>query len=345
MGSSIFIKSVNWIGDAIMTTPAIRRLRREYPAARIVVAARPWVAPVLDDNPDINEVWIEQPENGRGARKTLLSRLREEPFELGIAFPNSFGSAWLLKQGGVRQRIGYARDLRAWLLTDAVKCTKAIRRVHEVHYYRNLLRVLMEIDDEGDKPQLVLPVNLDAARKVDQALRDEGMEGDEPLIGVNPGAFFGSAKRWLPERFAAAADALAGRLDGRIVITGAPNERETGEAIRALCTRPAINLAGRLNLKGAVALIGRLRVMLTNDSGAMHIGAALGVPMVAIFGSTDWRTTYPYSDAARIVRRDTPCAPCMLRECPIDHRCMKDVSVDDVLTAAEELLAAVSMGR
>jgi heptosyltransferase-2 len=167
-----------------------------------------------------------------------------------------------------------------------------------------------------------------------EVLGDEG-----PWIGVNAGAFFGSAKRWLPERFAAVADVVARRLGARVVLVGGPAERSLADAIAEAVQAPVRVLCGETTLAELVGVLSRLRLLLTNDSGPMHVAAALGVPLVAAFGSTDWRETAPFSPTARLVREETECAPCLLRECPVDHRCMTRVGVDRVAAAALELVS------
>jgi heptosyltransferase-2 len=169
----------------------------------------------------------------------------------------------------------------------------------------------------------------------DRLLAEEGTGAD--FIGINPGASYGTAKRWLPERFAAVADLLAER-GARVVIVGGPAERETGQAIADQMRSPARVLCGRTTLPELVGVLARLRTLVTNDSGPMHLAAALGVPVVAVFGPTDWRETHPVGDRHRLVREDVHCSPCRLRECPIDHRCMRRVSVDRVLAEAGALL-------
>ena len=342
--SKIIIKSVNWIGDAIMTTPTIRLIRRGFPQAKLTLLARKSVAPVFANNPDIDEVWLEdevegEAPNGHGRfrkMRKLIERMRGESFDLGFALPNSLGAAYLLWAGEVKRRIGYARDLRSPLLTDPVSCTRTILSCHQVEYYLNLLHPVLSMDDEPR--ELVLNVAGKTVVRVDALLEEQGIGRAERLIGINPGAFYGTAKRWLPERFAETADRVARSSGGRIVLNGSASERETADEIVRKCEEPAVNMAGVLSLAEAVALIDRCAIFITNDSGGMHLAAARNAPTVAIFGSTDWRTTYPYSPASRIVRHDTPCAPCLLRECPIDHRCMTRVTVAEVVAAAEQLL-------
>jgi heptosyltransferase-2 len=158
-------------------------------------------------------------------------------------------------------------------------------------------------------------------------------------VGINPGAFFGTAKRWLPERFAAVGDLLAAQ-GARVVLVGGRAEREVAGAIAAQMTAPARVLCGDTSLAELVGVLARLRLLVTNDSGPMHLAAALGVPVVAVFGPTDWRETHPVGDGHRLVREPVHCSPCRLRECPIDHRCMRRVTVDRVAGEAAALLAS-----
>jgi len=337
----ILVKSVNWVGDTIITTPTIRALRGRFPRSKIVAVARPWVAPLLATNPDVDEVWEEPAKADGEARRRLVRRIRAERFDLGIAFPNSFGAAYLLWAGRVARRVGYARDGRRPLLTDPVPVRRELLRGHEVHYYLNLLSVLGGVPESP--PPLVLEEDPQAAERVERLLGSEGIAPATPIVGVNPGAFYGTAKRWFPERFAAVARRLADALGGVVVTVGTENERPTAQAVCEAAGRGALNLAGRVSLIELVSLIKRMAFFVTNDSGAMHIAAALNVPTAAIFGSTDWVTTSPWSENAVVVRRDTPCAPCLLRHCPIDHRCMDRVGVEDVLAAVRRRWPAMGV--
>ena len=326
----IVVKCVNWVGDTILATPTIRALRRRFPGAQITVIARPWVAPLLRTNPDVDAVWEE---NERGHRRDfarLVARMRAAQFDLGLALPNSFAAALLLRVGRVRRRIGYARDGRSFLLTDPVPVRPQWLRDHEVRYYLNLLSAF---GDVPEPPPLVLEENEQARDRVADRLEAEGAPRDAPLVGVNPGAFYGTAKRWASDRFAVVGRRLAQALGGILVVVGTEQERPTAQEVCDVAGEGTLNLAGRVSLIELVSLIKRMAIFVTNDSGAMHVAAVVGVPIVAIFGSTDWVTTPPWSDQAIVVRRDTACAPCLLRHCPIDHRCMERVHVADVVEA------------
>ena len=338
----IIIKSVNWVGDTILTTPSIRLVRRQYPDARIVVIARPWVADVLRDNPDIDDIWVVNESKDPAVFFKLLFRIRKERFDLGIVFPNSFISAFILWAGGVRHRIGYNRDGRGWMLSERIPVTPDILKKHQVEYYLDILQSICPMGTA--ERNLILPVNETARKKVQALLREKGiddeLERSYPLVGINPGAFYGSAKRWLPERFAAVADYLQLKHTARVIVTGTSQEKPiVDDIIKMTHEKNIYSVAGEINLRELTALLDSLDVYITNDSGAMHVAAAVGTPVVAIFGSTDWLTTAPYSDKAVIVRKDIECAPCLKRDCPEDHACMKAITVEDVTSRADAQLA------
>lgn len=332
---SIVIKGINWVGDTILTTPAIGALRRGFPEAGITVVARPWVAALLEANPDITDVW-EVDERNRLKFLALAARMRRRHFDLGILFPNSFASAFLLALGGVRRRIGYDRDGRGFLLTDRIAVTEDVLKVHQVEYYMNIVGQVCDISQSPRR--LVLNVQPSEHERMRAFLQTQGLEKTALLVGLNPGAHYGSAKRWLPERFAAVANCCAQHYGAKIVITGSQYEVEIARDVAARAAIPVLNLSGQLTLRQLVALIAQCSLYITNDSGSMHIAAALGIPLVAIFGSTDWVTTAPYSENAIVVRKPTECAPCLLRECPTDHRCMEAITVEDVIQAVDRHL-------
>jgi len=336
----IIIRAPNWIGDAVTATPAIRALRRAFPQSRVALMCRPWVAPIYQHSPDVDEVTSI---NDKGAGIGFLAAIRairRGRYDLGVLFPNSFGTALALWAGGVRRRVGYDRDGRRFFLTDPVPATEAVLRAHIVEYYLNLVRGLVDVDKAERKQVLVAGAKEE--EEVARILEAAGAGERDRLIGVNPGAAYGTAKRWLPERYAALSGHLTREHGVRIVVTGSASEAELGEQVAAMAREPApgrepvVNLAGKLTLGQFVALMRRLRLFITNDSGAMHIAAAMDVPIVAIFGSTDWIATAPYSDKAVLVRKEIDCAPCLLRECPHEHECMTKITEVDVLRAVEE---------
>ena len=324
--SRILVRAPNWVGDVVLSLPALRDLRRQFPAARLEVLARPWVGEIYGALREVDAV-IES----RGlVADAAAVRGR---FDLGVLLPNSFATAFALWRAGIPERWGYATDARGVLLTRSCGVPARLRGQSQVYYYRAMLEGLGLAAEGPPDASLACPEAW--ARDGANLLGDAG-----PWIGVNPGAFYGTAKRWAPERFAATAALVARRTGARVAIVGAASERPLGEAIAAQLGAPARVLCGETTLAGLVGVLRRLRLLLTNDSGPMHLAAALGTPLVAVFGSTDWTETAPFSDRARVVREETECAPCRLRECPIDHRCMSRVGIGRVAAAALELLAA-----
>jgi heptosyltransferase-2 len=322
----LLVRAPNWIGDVVLSLPALRDLRRSFPTARLEVLARPWVADLYRAVPDVDAVTPSR------AHAADVDAVRGR-FDLGVLLPNSFGTALVLWRAGVPERWGYATDGRGPLLTRPCRVGTRVRGRSQVYYYRAMLEGL----------GLVVEGEPDASLACPEAWAAEGralLGAEGPWIGVNPGAFYGTAKRWRPERFASAADLVARRTGAKVAVVGGAAERPLGEAIAAQLRAPSRVLCGETSLASLVGVLSRLRLLLTNDSGPMHLAAALGTPLVAVFGSTDWTETAPVSGRARVVREEAECAPCLLRECPIDHRCMTRVGVSRVAAEALELLAS-----
>lgn len=334
----VLIRAVNWVGDAVMTTPAVSAVRESFPAAEITLLANPLVAQLFSPHNGVDRVvTFDRAGRHRGiaGRFRLAAELRRRKFDLAVILPNSFDSALVPFLAGIPVRLGKPADGRGFLLT--CRCTPPCPggKCHEVVYYLDLLRCFGICGSETVPRLTVTPDEMQAAAEL---LAVHGIQAGEAVIGINPGAAYGSAKRWYPDRFAEVARRLAQELSARVVLFGGPGETDiAGEIERNLQGR-CLNLAGKTSLRQLMALIQRCVFFVSNDSGPMHIAAALGIPLVAIFGSTDHTSTSPYSDRAVIVRKDIDCAPCKLRECPTDHRCMTAVTADDVLDAARTLL-------
>ncbi len=341
--SRILVRATNWVGDAVMSLPALRAIRGRFPRAHISILARPWVADLYAREPFCDRMLLYTPARGAGdwAAKWRLARtLAAEKFDCAILLPNAFEAALLAKLAGIPERIGYARDGRGWLLTRAVSVPERgeIPR-HERFYYVEMLHRAGLLD--------TLPasdaIRLDGAAQLrtagEQRLQAAGLEN--AVIGISPGAAYGGAKRWIPERFVAAAAEVADQLKAGVALFGSKEERELcGQLTEALGALgfTARNFAGETTLAEFIEMAAACRVYLTNDSGGMHIASALGVPTVAVFGATDDQTTGPTGPLARVVREPVECSPCLLRECPIDHRCMTRVDARRVAQTALELL-------
>ncbi len=320
------MRATNWIGDAVMSLPAIRAIREIFPHAHIAVVAKPWVADVY-----ARERAIDRVISYEGTRREIAGRLARERFDAAILLQNAFDAALVAWLARIPVRIGYKRDGRGLLLTHAIPVPEPgeIPR-HERFYYLELLRraALMERFPAVDEIRLD---GLDQTRADGAAhLARLGIEG--PVVGLSPGAAYGSAKRWPAENFAAVA-----REFPRVLLFGSAAERELCGSIAAKVPH-AYNLAGQTTLREFIALASVCSLFVTNDSGAMHIASAAGAPTVTIFGATDDTTTGPTGPLARVVRAHAECAPCLLRECPIDHRCMTRVTPERVSAIARELL-------
>lgn len=340
--SRILIRAPNWVGDAVISLPALRLVRERFPAAHIAVLARPWVADLYRRESFADQVIPYTASAGardwRGKWK-LGRRLRAGRFEAAILFQNAFDAALLAWLARVPRRIGYNRDGRGLLLTDpiAVPRPDEVAR-HEIYYYLEMLHRAGIIDSLPEIQQIRLEGAQQARRAGRERLAAAGFE--EPVIGVSPGAAFGGAKRWLPERFAEVAGRVAAAGSTGIALFGSARERPLAEEVAAKLARSGCrvhNFAGETTLAEFIEMAAACRLFLTNDSGAMHVAAAAGVPTVAVFGPTDHLATAPVSPLARVVREPVECSPCMLRECPTDHRCMTRLPAARVANVALKL--------
>jgi heptosyltransferase-2 len=337
----ILVRATNWIGDGVLSLSALQALRAAFPSAEIVLVAKPWVSELYWRLPAVNRQIVYSPDGEhRGARGfwKFASSLRDEGFDAAILFQNAFHAAWMAWCARVPIRIGYARDGRSSLLTDAVETPPPAEYGHQTNYYLQLLfRVgLIAPPEPVGEIRLVLDeTEKDWAAK---HLRKLGLQGPRFLVGLNPGAFFGPAKRWLLQRYALLADRLVGAFHADVLIFGSRAERPLAEEIARGMKHTPLIMAGETSLRQLMALLAQCRLIVTNDSGPMHLAAALGLPVVAIFGSTDERATGPVGARTRVVKHPAACSPCGRRECPIDFRCMQGVTVDDVYMTALRLV-------
>jgi heptosyltransferase-2 len=332
--SRILVRATNWVGDAVMSLPALAAVRSRFPAAHIAILARPWVAGLYRHETFADEIIPYAPRTWAD-RLRIAGQLRGRGFDCAVLFQNAFEAALVAWLARIPRRIGYARDGRAWLLTHPVAPPRPGElHPHESFYYLNLPRSMGWVREWPSEP-LVRLAGAEAARAAGRAR----LQSAQPVIGVSPGAAYGNAKRWFPERFAAAAAALAAELGARVALFGSPGERPLCEEVRLRMAGVEVsNFAGEIPLEEFIERAAACCLFLTNDSGAMHIASALGVPTVTVFGATNHITTGPTGPNARIVRRSVECSPCLLRECPIDHRCMAAVEVASVVETALELL-------
>ncbi len=334
-----------------MCLPALEALRQRYPAAHIAILAKPWVAGLYGREPFCDElIPYDVPQGWKdiGAKWALARELRARNFDCALLLQNAFEAAAVVRAASIPFRVGYNRDGRGWLLTHPipVPAKNQIPR-HQRFYYLELLKRAGLIDGYDDAPIRLAGAAV-AAEQGRTRLGAVGIGG--PVIGVSPGAAYGGAKRWLPERFAEAAVAIARELGGAtIAVFGSHEERQICDAVVAQAERlggNCSNFAGNTSLAQFIEMAAACEGnILTNDSGPMHIASALGVRTVVVFGATDEFATGPTGVSSRVVRQQVECSPCLLRECPIDHRCMTRVTSDQVVESALQLIAIRSAAR
>ena len=341
----ILVLSPNWLGDAVMALPAIADLRRHFPRARIVAAARRQVASLFQMVPAVDEV-IELQWSGSllrpGARRDDAARLRAVSAETAILFPNSFAAAWLARRAAIAERWGYATDMRRSLLTRAP--APPAGSVHQGEYYQHLIRAL-GIATGPLTPVIAVPAAAAGAGR--RLLAARGWDGVRPVVVVAPGAAYGTAKRWLPAHFAELSARLVDERRAHVAFVGSAADRDTCAWVAArmppAAARATSNLAGETTLDALAGILGAAAICVSNDSGTMHLAAAVGVPVVALFGPTREHETAPLAGPGgrtRVLINPVWCRPCMLRECPIDHRCMRGLTPERVAAAVGELIGA-----
>lgn len=341
----VLLRAPNWIGDAVMSLPAAEALKVLYPKARITVLAKRRVIPVYQNNPCVNEI-IEYEDKARHkglkGRFALSGELKEKDFDLAVLFQNAFDAAFIAFISRIPGRVGYARDLRSRLLTLPVPVTEEIKKKHQVFYYLNIINAL-----GGKSPKKPVPkIHIGKAETAWAAsfIKDNGIAG-KPLIGVAPGASYGPAKRWTDEGFAGALNKFSDK--GFVpIIFGGPEDSPACDAVARRLKGAHLNLAGKTTLRQSMALLKELKVFITNDSGPMHISAALGVPTVAVFGSTEPELTGPLGKAVKVMIKKTECSPCFERECKYKHyKCLTSITDAEVIREAAAFLKRYEHGQ
>jgi heptosyltransferase-2 len=335
---SILIRGTNWIGDVIMTLPAMAAIRRAFPKAKISVLAKPWVADIFSLCSDVDDVIVyRSPGIHEGVRGLfrLAGELKAQKFDAAIMLQNAIQAAIIAFLAGIPIRAGYNSDGRGPLLTHSVKRTRAVRRIPQVDYYLEMVRTL---GCEGSNRDFHLTLNQDDKNGAGEILHHYGIAEEDFLVGIAPGATYGAAKKWFPERFATVADRLSDEFSARILLFGSAGDRESTQAVSRHADHALTDLAGMTTLREAISLISRCRLFISNDSGLMHVAGALGVPTLAIFGSTNPVTTSPPGEKSIVVHKDLPCSPCLKTTCPTDFQCMDLIGVEDVYGVARWLI-------
>jgi lipopolysaccharide heptosyltransferase II len=337
----ILVRAANWVGDGIMSLPALEALRARLPGTEVVLLVKPWVSEIYWYHPAVSRLIVYDPKTrhrGLSGFQKLIEEIRAERFEAALLFQNAFQAALIAWAARIPVRVGYATDGRAGLLTDAIIRPPASHYGHQAGYYLQLLFRAGLIENPQIPAQVRIQIQQAEKNWAAKQLKAMGLSGPRFLIGLNPGAAFGPAKRWRFDRYADLADRLIGALHADVLIFGSSGERLLAEKIARAMKHTPIVLAGETSMRQLMALLAQCRLVVTNDSGPMHLAAALGLPVVAIFGSTDERATGPLGGRARVVKNEVECSPCGLRRCPIDFRCMEGLSVDQVHHAALSLV-------
>jgi len=331
----ILIRGTNWIGDAILTLPAVAAIRATYPLAHIAVLVKPWVADIYELFSAVDEIIIYENKFDTPAGVFRLARmLKGKKFNAAILLQNAIEAAIIAFAARIPLRAGYDSDARGFLLTHRVHRTEEIRKVHQIDYYLEMVKALgcVSVDREM---HLETKIRLLDAQDI---LRKFIPETKKAIIGIAPGATYGPAKRWFPDRFAAMMDKLDEEFSTQGIILGGKSDWEVAQEVQKLARTKLINLAGETTLREAIYLISQCRLFISNDSGLMHIAGALNILTIALFGSTNPATTAPAGNKSTIVRREVSCSPCLKETCPTDFRCMRLISVEDVFKAAQNLM-------
>ncbi|HYJ84429.1 MAG TPA: lipopolysaccharide heptosyltransferase II [Pyrinomonadaceae bacterium] len=348
----VVVRGTNWVGDAVMTVPALRALRQLFPHAHITLATRSWAKGLFAEADFIDDLLVH---DGTGLRSVVqqVKQWRTHSFDVAVLFPNSLEAALVASLSRVPLRIGYGTDGRHRLLTHPVNLPEWRSFKHEVFYYLNIIERLRRVANHPDSGHGQVPDgSLTVSEKRQSAaldlLRAKGVKGvneplgqhARPLIALCPGSINSRAKRWPPVRFAALADMLVAELDAEILLIGSAAEADVSQEVLAQMRNPGTMLTGQTGLDELVAVLSISDLLVTNDTGPAHIASALGRPTLVIFGPTNPLTTRPFSEMGEIVREPPDCAPCMLRDCPIDHRCMTAISPDQVFKRAQAMLTS-----
>ena len=338
----ILIKGTNWIGDAVMSIPAMRRIRTAFPDAHIGLHTRKWAEGVFSDADLFDEIVSFEPAGSK--MRTVIDQakvLRGHSFDAAMLLTNSFESALTAALAGIPRRFGYRTDGRRILLTDSLPVPEWKSERHESEYYSNLADLVMRSlggSDAEISTDLLLAVSEERKRFAEERLTSLGLTRKTPVFAIGPGSTNSMAKRWPVEYFAKLCDSFADTFGAQIILLGSPNESDVGSTLSKLAEAKILDLTGKTDLAEATAMLGIADLFVSNDMGLAHIAAGLGTRTLTIFGPTNEAATAPLGPKARFIREVVECSPCMLRECPIDHRCMMRLTPERVFETAAKML-------
>lgn len=326
----ILVRGVNWVGDTILTYPTLEALKARFPRSKIVLLAPGHLTDLWKTFPHVDEIIPFEKKKGLNSISEDLRFgrfLKRKRFDLALILPRSFRSAFQIWLAGIPIRMGYKDRGRSFLLTHGIPRTEEVLRIHRIHYYRKLLEP-MGLTNELHFPRL--EPGEENRKWAEEILRATGLSEGRPLIGINPGAAYGLAKCWAPDRFGELGKRLSEKWKAVVLIFGRGEEQGMANQILKGLGKSGVDFTGRTSLLQLAALLEHCSLLVTNDTGTMHVATAVGTPVVAIFGPTDPIATGPWGDGHVVVRKKVPCSPCLKRVCPTDHRCMKLITVDEV---------------
>ena len=340
----VVVRGVNWVGDAVMTIPALRQLRRMLPHAHITLATRAWAEGLFADADFLDDLLIynRRPRDLRAVARQVRE-WRRRSFDLALLFQNAFEAALISAAARVPLRMGYATEGRRALLTHPLSIPRWRGERNEVFYYLNLIAELEtllygETKVDEHEPQLVLNISEQRKERARVLLSSHGMRIGGALIALCPGSTNSRAKRWPAECYAALADRFIEEAGASVLLIGSPDEVDVSFEVEKMMHHKPFMLTGKTDLAEVTGILSLVDLLITNDTGPAHIASALNRSTLVIFGPTNPRTTRPFSNRAEIIRRQPDCAPCMLRDCPIDHRCMTAINAEEVFERATMMM-------
>jgi heptosyltransferase-2 len=331
----IVVRAPNWIGDAILSMPALVSLRKNYPDAEIWVTASRWTKGIFVPLDWVSGTISLSNKNSYKNIRSDAKKLKEHDFDIGVLFTNSFGSALLFSLANIPQRWGYARDGRQLLLTKGVRTSPLEAPCHHIQYY---LSLISKLGLETESAQLDFPLTDESTSQAKALFQSNSVDRNKPIIILSPSASYGPAKRWPVSFFSRLATLLQSNNDVEVLIIGSEADKEIARAIAAAMSKKPFDLTGQTTLPQLAGTIGQAALFITNDSGPMHLANALKVPVVAIFGPTDPQITGPFQKPSKVLKGQVPCWPCSYRECPFEHQCMTQISPEMVFEACQDFL-------
>ncbi len=336
----ILVKEVNWLGDIVMSLPALHAIRKSFPDAHVSVLIKKELASFFDGSKWIDEVIPYGLRKGffpgLSDRKKIVQDLRQRHFDLAVLFPNSFDSAVWPLFARIPQRVGFARDARSLLLSHRATATPEILEVHQVHYYLHMLSQTLGL--KGSPDDFAPDVDPAARARMEAYLQGKRKRPKGPLIGMAVAAAYGPAKEWPADLYARTVDLLTEKFGAECVLVGAPSERRKSDEVAAKSKTGAVVAAGETSVGEAIALLSLCAAFVGNDSGSMHVAGALGKPTVGIYGSTRFDRTGPLGARTKILYKKIECSPCLKRTCKFGHyQCLWNIQPEEVITALNEL--------